>query len=238
MEWVGGIEFSWTFFQGFISIVLIDLVLAGDKAIVIAMAVANLPRFRKIQGIILGAGAAVLIRVIFTFFVAQLLMLPYLKMAGGALILWIAVKLLLQSKEGKKSEHEVSGKDIIQAIKTIAIADLVMSTDNILAVAGASKGNLVLLLFGLGLSIPLVVGSSTLLSYLMDRFPWIITLGAGVLGWVGGEMIITDPFVHNALGASFHFLTYPFAVACAISVILVGNRMGKKKSDITPSIAG
>ena len=237
MEWVGSVELSWAFVQGFLSITIIDLVLAGDNAVVIALAVATLPPRQKKTGIFLGAGAAVLIRVILTFFVAQLLMLSYLKLIGGALVLWIAVKLLSQAQEGKKSELEVSAKDILQAVKTIVIADLVMSTDNVLAIAGASKGNLFLLLFGLGLSIPLVVGGSTLLSYFMDRFPWILTIGAGVLGWVGGEMIATDPFVHNSLGGSFHSLNYAFAAACAIGVILIGKRMGKRKKPVAPSIA-
>jgi len=182
LESLYGLDFGWTFVEGFVSIILIDIVLAGDNALVIAMAVATLPPRQKIQGIVIGAGAAVLIRVTLTFFVARLLLLPYLKLTGGALVLLIAVKLLLQTKERKKTEHDVTAKDVLHAIKTIAIADLVMSTDNILAIAGASKGNLFLLLFGLGLSIPLVVFCSTLLSYLMGRFLWIINVGAGVLG--------------------------------------------------------
>lgn len=193
----GGVAFTWEFASALLSIVLIDLVLAGDNAVVIALAVRNLPRRQKTLGILFGSGAAVLLRVIITFFAAKLLNLAYVKLVGGALILWIAVKLLMEGGGEDKDCHECKG--LFDAMVTIVVADLVMSTDNILAVAGASKGSLGLLVFGLLLSIPFVVFTSSLLSTLMERHPIIITIGAAVLGKVGGEMIVTDPFMHSVL---------------------------------------
>jgi YjbE family integral membrane protein len=182
------------------NIIVSDIVLAGDNAVVIAMAVRSLPpRERKI-GTMLGAGVAVALRIVLTFFVAQLMNMPYLKLVGGILILWIAFKLLLDA--GPQEEH--GGKQaggLWHAMWIILVADITMSLDNVLAVAGASHGNLWLLIFGLGLSIPLVVGASGVLSKLMDRFPIIIVIGSAVLGRVGAEMIITDPVLENV----FHF---------------------------------
>ena len=193
MGWLGKIDFSWDFCVGFLSIVLIDLVLAGDNAVVIALAVKSLHGRQRTTGIIAGAGAAVALRVVLTFFVAQLLQISFIKLLGGMLILWIAVKLFIEGAPEEKFQKQAS--TFWQAIRVIVIADLIMSTDNILAVAGACKGNFFLLLFGLALSIPFVVFTSSLLSLLMDKYPIIVWIGAAVLGRVGGEMIITDPWV-------------------------------------------
>jgi YjbE family integral membrane protein len=193
LGWLGKIEFTWDFCVGFLSIVLIDLVLAGDNAVVIALAVKNLHGKQRRTGIIFGAGAAVGLRVVLTFFVAQLLQISFIKLIGGVLILWIAVKLFIEGAPEDKFQKEAT--TFWQAIRIIVIADLIMSTDNILAVAGACKGNFFLLLFGLALSIPFVVFTSSLLSRLMDKYPIIVWIGAAVLGRVGGEMIITDPWV-------------------------------------------
>jgi YjbE family integral membrane protein len=193
MGWLGNIELSWDFCVGFLSIVLIDLVLAGDNAVVIALAVKSLHGKQRRSGIIFGAGAAVALRVVLTFFVAQLLQISFVKLLGGMLILWIAVKLFIEGAPEEKFQKEAT--TFWQAIRVIVIADLIMSTDNILAVAGACKGNFFLLLFGLALSIPFVVFTSSLLSLLMDKYPIIVWIGAAVLGRVGGEMIITDPWI-------------------------------------------
>jgi YjbE family integral membrane protein len=177
---------------------LIDLVLAGDNAVVIAMAVQNLQGKQRKWGIILGAAAAVLLRVAATFVCAQLLLIQFVKFVGGAVIIWIAVKLLLMGAKEEEGSHKTAGS-ISQAIWIIVIADISMAIDNMLAVAGACHGNLFLLLFGLVLSIPLVVGGAGLLSMLMSRYPIILTIGAAILGKVGGEMMITDPFIENLL---------------------------------------
>jgi YjbE family integral membrane protein len=178
------------FLLAILSIVLIDIVLAGDNAVVIAMVVRTLPQRQRLWGISLGAGMAVLLRIALTAAAARLMNVNYIKLAGGLLILWIAVKLLLQEENGKTGERAAGS--LWQAVWLIMVADVSMSLDNVLAVAGASKGHLGLLIFGLGLSIPLVVFTSNLLSRLMDRYPIIIYIGAALLGKVGGEMIMTD----------------------------------------------
>jgi YjbE family integral membrane protein len=223
---MGGI-LSWKFITSFLSIVLIDLILAGDNAVVIAMAVRSLPKKQRTQGIIFGAGAAVILRVGLTFIAAQLLTISFIKFAGGALITWIAVKLFVEGAPEDKFQKEV--KTLKQAVVTIVIADLVMSTDNILAVAGASHGNIFLLIFGLGLSIPFVVLTSNLLSMLMDRFPVIIYIGAAILGRVAGDMMLTDPFMTRI----FHpakWVEYLIQAIFAVGVIIVGKLWLKYKS--------
>lgn len=217
---LGSITFDWNFLSALISIVIIDLILAGDNAVVIAMAVRSLPSEQRKKGIIFGAGAAVIIRVVVTFFVAQLLQINYVKLVGGILILWIAVKLFVEGAPEEGMEKEAAS--LSQAIKVIVIADITMATDNMLAVAGASHGNLFLLLFGLGLSIPFVVFTSNLLSMLMDKYPIIIYIGAAILGRVGGEMIITDPVVVRFL-APGKIIQYSVEAAFAIGVIVVGK---------------
>jgi len=195
----GHVAFTWQFFTALMSIVIIDLVLAGDNAVVIAMAVKNLQGRQRTIGIAAGAGGAVLVRVICTFFVAMLLNMKYVKLVGGAVILWIAVKLLV---EGAEDEETKEAGSIWQAIWIIVVADLSMGIDNMLGVGAASHGNLFLLIFGLGLSIPFVVFMSSILARLMDRYPIILYIGAGILGKVGGEMMITDAWVHGILHPS------------------------------------
>ncbi|MBI5098393.1 MAG: TerC family protein [Nitrospirae bacterium] len=217
---LGNITFDLKFFSSLVTILIIDLILAGDNAVVIAMAVRSLPHAQRRKGIFWGAGAAVLLRVILTFFVAQLLQVNYIKLIGGILITWIAVKLFMEGvpEEGAAKE----AKTMIQAMKLVVIADITMSTDNMLAVAGASHGNLFLLLFGLGLSIPFVVLTSNLLSILMDKYPIIIYIGAAILGKVGGEMIITDPVVVDMLNPG-KMVKYSIEIIFAIGVIVAGK---------------
>lgn len=194
---LGQMAFTWEFFSAVLSIILIDLVLAGDNAVVIAMAVKNLPCRQRLWGIALGAGGAVVIRVICTFLVAQLLNMPFIKLIGGAVIIWIAIKLLTQG-----SKEECEGKEcgsLWHALWIIIVADMSMGIDNMLAVGAASQGNSLLLIFGLALSIPLVVFMSNVLSRLMDRYPAILWVGAMILGKVGGEMLITDPWITGLL---------------------------------------
>jgi YjbE family integral membrane protein len=197
MHEIGSPSFSVEFILAFLSIVLIDLILAGDNAVVIAMAVRSLPDKQRRKGIMIGAGGAVVLRIGLTFVASQLLMVSFVKFAGGALITWIAVKLFIEGAPEDKFQKEA--KTLGQAIVTVMIADLVMSTDNILAVAAASKGNLFLLIFGLGLSIPFVVFTSSFLANLMDKYPVIVYIGAAILGKVGGEMMITNPVIADWL---------------------------------------
>ena len=212
-------KLDWAFFLGIVNIVIIDLILAGDNAVVIAMAVRSMPRRQRTWGIVLGAGAAVVLRVVLTFFVAQLLEISFIKLAGGLLIAWIAVKLFL---EGAPEQQDKEAKSLWQAMQLIVIADITMSTDNVLAVAGASHGNFFLLIFGLALSIPFVVFTSNLLAMLMDRYPVIIYLGAAVLVRVAVEMIFTDPWVARLLQMPAWF-NYAMEAVFAVGVIVVGK---------------
>jgi len=217
---LGTISLDAAFLSSLFSIVLIDLILAGDNAVVIAMAVRSLPQMQRRKGIIYGSLAAVLLRVGFTFFVAQILTMNYVKLVGGIVILWIAVKLFVEDEEAEETHHESAS--LGHAIRLIVIADITMSLDNMLAVGAASHGNLFLLIFGLGLSIPFIVFTSSLLSTLMDRFPVIIYIGAALLGKIGGEMIMTDPMVNRLLAPS-PAVVYAIEAVFAAGVIIAGR---------------
>jgi YjbE family integral membrane protein len=209
-----------------LTIVLIDLLLAGDNALVIALAVRSLPPRERRIGIFGGATVAVLLRVGLTAVAAHILTLHYLQIAGGLAILWIALKVLIDASA--PPEAAPTPKRFWQAIWYIVVADLTMSIDNILAIAGASKGNFWLIVFGLAVSIPFVVFSSDLLSRLMDRFPALIYIGAGILGKVGGEMILTDPFVVE----NWHptaVLRYCIEGALVVAVIAIGRYLCRKR---------
>jgi YjbE family integral membrane protein len=208
------------FFSGLLSIVLIDLLLAGDNAVVIAMAVRGLPKSQRRKGIIYGSAVAVLLRVILTFFVAQILSLSFVKLAGGVIILWIAVKLFVEDEEAVEAHREA--ETLWHAVRLIVIADITMALDNMLAVGAASHGNLFLLIFGLGLSIPFIVFTSSLLSMLMDKLPVIIYIGAALLGKIGGEMIMTDPVMNRFITPS-KVVVYSVEAAFAAAVIIIGR---------------
>jgi YjbE family integral membrane protein len=187
-----------------LQIIWIDLLLSGDNAIVIALACRQLPEKQRKIGMLLGAGTAIGLRIIFAIFVTYLLQVPFLKVVGGLLLLWIGVKLAVGEDDGG---HNVESSDNMwRAVRTIAIADAVMSLDNVIAIAAAAGGNIWLFIFGLLLSIPLIIFGSTLLSTIMDRFPIIIWAGAALLGWIAGEMIVSDGFVMEwmrSINASF-----------------------------------
>lgn len=178
-------------------IILIDIVLSGDNAVVIALACRNLSPEQRKTGIFWGVAGAVGLRVVLTVFAALVMNLPWLKFVGGLLLVWIAVKLMLPEDE---DGHDIEpSANLWGAVKTIVVADFVMSLDNVIGVAGAAHGNLALLLFGLAVSIPLIVWSSQLIMHWMERFPVIVLLGAGLLGYVAGQMIFSDPGVRAAL---------------------------------------
>ena len=214
------IEWNLPFFLALLNIVFINLILSGDNAVLIAMAVRNLPKSQRMRGIGFGTAVAVVLRVVLTWFVALLLEIHFVKLVGGALILWIAVKLFMEADDGGGGEKEAA--TLWQAMKIILIADLTMSLDNVLAVAGAAGGNLFLLIFGLCMSIPIVVYTSNLLSTLMDRYPLIILIGGAVLGRVGGQMIMTDPFVLRWLQPG-PALDYGFQALCTVGVVVTGK---------------
>src|SRR2546422_7373643 len=184
------------FWVGLIKIIGVNIILSGDNAVVIALAARSLPPKQQTQAIIWGSGAAIVMRIILTLFAVALLTLPWLKIVGSLLLFWIGVKLLVP--EDDDAEIEASDQ-LLSAIKTILIADLVMSLDNVIAVAAAAGGSVLLLILGLAISIPLVIFGATLLLKLMERFPVIITIGGALIGWVAGEMLVTDPALEGWL---------------------------------------
>jgi YjbE family integral membrane protein len=213
--------FTGVFFFGLLNIMFINIILSGDNAVVIAMAVRSLPKKERQWGIILGTAGAVVLRIGLTFVAAKLLEVSFVKLAGGLLILWIAFKLLLPGSE-EENAKEVHG--LRQAIITILMADLVMSLDNVLGVAGAANGNLLLLFIGLATSIPIVVFASNIITRLMDRFPVIVLLGAAVLGRVAGEMIMSDPWMVRMMGGPpSRFLDYTVQLALAVGVVVAAK---------------
>lgn len=211
------------FWIALLQIIMINIVLSGDNAVVIALACRSLPAHQQKKAIIFGSVGAIVLRLILTFFAVYLLTLPYLKLIGAALLLWIGIGLL----KGEDDEEELEGhSNLMGAIKTIVIADLVMSLDNVIGVAAAAKGNILLLVLGLVISIPLIIFGSTIILKLMTRFPIIITLGAGLLGWVAGEMALSDPAI-NVWAAQQHTLHIVAPVAGALLVIALGKYLAK-----------
>lgn len=208
-----------------LSIIVIDLLLAGDNALVIAMAVRTLPVRQRRAALLTGAWMAVVLRVAITFLAAKLLEVRFLQFAGGAFVIWIAVKVL---RDARKTEHaSVAAGSLWRAIGSIMLADLTMSTDNILAVAGASKGNIWLIVLGLGLSIPLVISSSTFLARIMDKYPLTMYVGAAILARVGAEMMLGDVFIRKLLHPT-DAERYIVELALMAAVVLMGRRLSRR----------
>ncbi len=212
-------------------IIMIDILLGGDNAVVIALACRNLPDKLRTRGIIYGTAGAIILRVILIAFALALLAIPYLKIVGAVLLLWIGVKLLQPEDEG---DHNISSSDKLwAAVKTVIVADLVMSIDNVLAIAGAAQGahqdhQLALVVFGLLVSIPIIVAGSQLVLKLMARFPVVITLGAMLLGWIAGQMAYSDPAIKPYLPEA-DFWGYVVAAAGALLVLAIGKFMQSRQ---------
>ena len=214
-------EFTPDFWVKLLQIIWVDIILAGDNAVVIAMACRALPDKTRKWGIILGALVAIVLRVIFAGVITTLLAIWGLKIAGGLALIYIAVELLLPQKE---AENQVAASDtLFRAIRTIAIADLVMSLDNVIAIAGVAQGDIVLLALGLVISIPLVIGGATVITHLLDRFPILVMAGAGLLGWIAGHMIVTDAAVIAWIGPERSAqLDVPASIVGVIVVLGIG----------------
>ncbi len=195
---------------GVLGIIVIDLVLSGDNALVIGMAARRLPPRQRRLAIILGGGAAIGLRVLFAVIAALLLAIPFLQAAGGLLLLWVAWKLLRESGPVHEAEESIS---VVGALKTIVVADVVMSLDNILAIAGVSHGDILLLLFGLLVSMPLILFGSGIIASLMNRVPWLGLLGAAILAWAAGSMIIEDEVIG-------HLVPYPDQLHFVVPAVL------------------
>jgi YjbE family integral membrane protein len=215
------------FWLAVLQIVMIDILLGGDNAVVIALACRRLPEAQRRQGIMWGVVGAIGLRIILLFFALQLLAIPYLKIVGALLLLWIGIKLLLP-EEGEGHTEIQASTHLLGAIKTIVVADAVMSLDNVIAVAGAAKDSFGLVVFGILFSIPIIVWGSKFVLALMDRFPIVITFGGALLGWIAGEMLFSDiavkPFVADLPGW-FHYLA---STAGALLVVATGTLLARR----------
>jgi YjbE family integral membrane protein len=216
-------------------IIVIDLLLSGDNAVVIALACRNLPPEQRKKGIMFGVVGAIGLRVVLTFFAVGLLSLPYLKLVGALLLIWIGIKLILPEEEEHGEGSVKAAAHLWGAVKTIIIADFVMSLDNVLGVAGAAHGNALLLVFGLLVSIPLIAWSSQLVLKLIDRFPFIIYGGGVLLGYVAGEMLVGEALLKPLLEAQ-HALHWVIPAACGLLVLTAGKWLAMRKMARAPVI--
>jgi YjbE family integral membrane protein len=204
-----------------LQIILIDILLGGDNAVVIALACRGLPEHLRNKGIFWGVFGAIALRIVLIFFALKLLALPYVKIVGALLLLWIGIKLL---REEGGDDHDVHAADhLFGAIRTIVVADAVMSIDNVIAVAAAAKGDIGLVAFGIAISVPIIVWGSKLVLKLMDRFPWVITIGAGLLGWIAGGMLLHDVVLQPVIAGIPHWWTYVAGALGAAVVVLAGS---------------
>ena len=231
LEMLGSTQFWVDVFK----IIVIDVLLSGDNAVVIALACRNLLPEQRKKGIMLGVIGAIGLRIVLTFFAVSLLSLPFLKVVGAFLLLWIGVKLLLPEDE-HDADNIKANTHLLGAVKTIIIADFVMSLDNVLGVAAAAHGSVTLLVFGLLVSIPLIALSSQLVLKLIDRFPFIIYAGGGLLGYVAGEMLVSDANVAWVLEEMPHFIHWLLPVFCAALVIVLGMWLAARKVAIAEVI--
>ncbi len=220
-------------------IIWINILLSGDNAVVIAMACRGLPARQRLWGMILGAGVAVVLRIIFTGVVASLMLLPYLKIVGGLALFYIAAKLLVPDDPEEEGTEAV--EHLWRAVRIVAIADIIMSLDNVIAIAAAAGGNMALVVLGLAISIPLIVAGAALIMALLDRFPILVWAGAALLGWIVGEVIATDPVVFGYLNGNYgvvvaHKVEYGAAMLGAVLVLVVGGTWRRSKAKVESEI--
>ena len=214
-----------------LQIIAIDIVLGGDNAIIIALACRNLPKHQRLAGILWGTAGAVILRVILVFFATSLMEIPGLRLIGGTLLIWIGVKLMTEVETDDLDGKIKQSSNLLTAIRTIIIADFVMSLDNALAITAAAKGDIGLVVFGLLLSVPIIIWGSALILRLMERFPIIITAGAGLLGWLGGGLMISDKLLAEFTASSLPATQTIAATVGTIFVIAVGRFLAKPKTE-------
>ncbi|MCC2596363.1 TerC family protein [Pusillimonas sp. MFBS29] len=213
-------------------IILIDILLGGDNAVVIALACRNLPAKQRMQGILWGTAGAIGLRVALIAFALTLLTIPYLKIVGALLLVWVGIKLLIPDEDAHGNVK--SGTTVWAAVKTILIADFVMSLDNVIAIAGVAQGanpdhQLGLVIFGLVVSVPIIIWGSTLVLKLIDRYPSVVTFGAALLGWIAGGMLVTDIVIVEQFGEPSGTVKLAAEVAGAVLIVLVGRLLAKRK---------
>ena len=225
------------FWGGLLAIVWVNILLSGDNAVVIALAARSLPPQQKRQAIAWGSAAAIAMRLLLTVVAVELLKLPFLKIVGGALLLWIAVQLLVPGAGGNGAGKIRPGGSLGAAVRTIMFADLVMSLDNVIGVVAAARDNLVLLVFGIAIGIPLIIFGSTLMLKVMDRYPLLVVFGAALLGYIAGEMLVGDPAVQDWVAGHAHWLQdavpgpLDFSIAGlfgAVAVVVVGKLLAAR----------
>ena len=216
--------FTPQFWLAALQIIYINILLSGDNAVVIALACRDLPPKQRRWGIIWGAAGAIVLRIILTIFAVTLLELPWLKVVGGILLLWIGIKLIVD--DGDESTDVKASDRLLSAVRTVIIADLVMSVDNVLGVAAAAKGSVPLLVFGLLVSIPLVIAGSQIILKLIERFPLIILAGGGLLGWIAGKMLVEDTALQPWIAANAPWLDWAGPVA-GVAIVLAGAQWHK-----------
>lgn len=214
--WLAGLE-----------IIIINILLSGDNAVVIALACRNLPKKQRRLGIFYGVVGAVVLRVVLTFFAVKLLEFPYLQLVGAALLVWIGIKLIAE-EEGGEDEIEASDR-LMSAVKTVIVADLVMSLDNVIGVAGAAKGSLALLVFGLVISIPLVVLGAQIIMLVIERFPILVIAGGGLLGWIAGEIAVSDAAVRDWVASQYPMLHWVAPTIGVIVVVAIGTWIARRR---------
>lgn len=215
------------FWVALLKIIGVNIVLSGDNAVVIALAARSLPEKQQKQAIFWGCGAAIVMRIVLTLFAVALLTVPWLKLVGSVLLLWIGIKLLTDEEDGNAGVE--SHDSMLAAIKTILIADLVMSVDNVIAVAAAAKNDTLLLIIGLAISIPLIIYASTLLIKVMERYPVVITIGAALIGWVAGEMAWDETVIASFTSQYPRWFEYIAATAGALVVVVGGKLLAKRR---------
>lgn len=223
------------FWISVLQIIAIDVLLSGDNAVVIALACRNLPPEQRRKGVLFGVAGAVSLRIILTFFAVGLLTLPFIKIVGAVLLLWIGIKLLIPEDEDEGNKIEAN-THLMGAVKTIIVADFVMSLDNVIGVAAAAKGDFGLLVFGLLISIPMIVWSSQIILKLMDRFPVIIVLGGALLGFVAGEMLLTDVLVKTQVENWPHWLHWLVPALTAASVVAMGKWLATRGASTAKAV--
>jgi YjbE family integral membrane protein len=213
-----------------LQIIYVNILLSGDNAVVIALACRDLPPAQRRWGVIWGAAGAIVLRIILTIFAVQLLLLPWLKVVGGVLLLWIGIKLIMEEAGDDGDGPAVRASDRLwSAVRTVIVADLVMSVDNVLGVAAAAKGSVPLLVFGLLVSIPLVIAGSQIILTLIERFPIIILAGGGLLGWIAGKMLIEDTALAPWIGAHMEWLDWAGPIA-GVLIVIGGAQLAKRNA--------
>jgi YjbE family integral membrane protein len=220
--WLAGLE-----------IIVVNILVSGDNAVVIALACRNLPPRQRTWGVFWGAVGAIVLRIVLTFFAVTLLELPYLKLIGAILLLWIGVKLIVEEDD---DGHEIKASDrLLAAVRTVIIADLVMSIDNVVAVAAAAKGSLVLLIFGLVISIPLVILGAQLILKLIQRMPLLVVAGGGLLGFIAGELLVTDSGFIARVGQLHGWQHWAIPLAGVVLVVALGKWLDRRRPRAGPT---